>query len=206
MINKTNKVSANNAWANNKLLFSILCASMLALSACNYDTRASGRSGSYQEDYAENPIHKDFLQYKPALITSNKIIDLMKAGDAKSIAENYVLEEIQPLLTEKQIAEVIAKAEAKYGKIVSYKPMQWAFEPKVENGKRDKSEFNRIVAEKYGDKKANKKIPILFSVKIVQHEKALVNCWFQFPSDGKYDKLLGIFYKQKKGTRNTGQL
>lgn len=210
----TNKVSANKPVSNRlsgvkqlnkKQLFSILCASSLVLSACNYDTRSSGRSGSYQEDYKENPIRKDFLQYKPALTTSNKIIDLMKAGDAKSIAEDYVLEEIKPLLTEKQIAEVMTKAEEKYGKIVSYKPMQWGFEPKVENGKRDKSEFNKIIAEKYGDKKANKKIPILFSVKIVQHEKALVNYWFQFPADGKYDKLLGIFYKQKKGTRNIGQ-
>lgn len=184
---------------------SCLLVISLMLGACNYDTRSAGRSGSYQDDYKENAINEDFVQYENALTTSNEILELMKTGDAKKIADDYVLEEIKPLLTEAQIAEVIKKAEAKYGKVVSYKPMQWGFEPRVENGKRDKSEFNRIIAEKYGNKKASHKIPILFSVKIVQHEKGLVNYWFQFPSDGEYKKILGIFYKEKKGTRNIGQ-
>lgn len=178
----------------------------LCLTACNFDTRSSGRSGSYQDDYKENAIRDDFMVYKPALETSNKILELMKAGDAKTIADDYVLEELKPLLTEQDIEKVIKKAESKYGKIVSYKPMQWGFEPKVENGKRSKTEFNKILAEKYGEgKKAAKKIPIVFSVKIVQHEKALVNYWFQFPDDMEYNKLLGIFYKERKGTRNIGQ-
>ncbi len=182
----------------------IMCASLLLVS-CNFDTRASGRSGTYQDDYLENPIDEDFIEYKNALTVSNKIIELMKKGDSQAIADNYVLEELKPLLGKKEVEEVIKKAEAKYGKIVEYKPMQWGFEPRVENGKRDKSEFNKIIAEKYGNKKAGKKIPILFSVKIVKHEKAMVNYWFQFPADGKYDKVLGIFYREKKGTRNIGQ-
>lgn len=189
----------------NKSVVALLVAFSLVLSACNYDTRASGRSGTYQDDYLENPIGDDFVQYENALTTSNEVLDLMIAGDSKTIANDYVLEELKPLLTEQEIADVIAKAESQYGKIVGYKPMQWGFEPRVENGKRDKSEFNRIVAEKYGDKQANKKIPILFSVKIVEHENALVNYWFQFPSDGEYNKLLGIFYKEKEGVRNVGQ-
>lgn len=183
----------------------LLFATVAVLSACNYDTRDSGRSGTYQDDNLENPLLEDFIQYKEALATSNRIIDLMQEGNAKAISENYVLEELQPLLTEKDIAAVIANAKHKYGRIVSYKPMQWGFEPRVENGKRDKSEFNRVVAEKYGSKKAASNIPVLFSVKIVQHEHALVEYWFQFPADGEYKKLLGIFYKEKKGTRNIGQ-
>ncbi len=186
----------------------LLLASVLLIApmtACNYDTRASGRSGTYQDDYLENPINEDFVQYEQALTTSNEVLDLMIAHNGKKIADDYVLEEIKPLLGEKEINELIKKSEEKYGKVIGYKPMQWGFEPRVENGKRDKSEFNKIIAEKYGNKKANKKIPILFSVKIVEHEKAMVNYWFQFPSDGKYDKLLGIFYKEKKGTRNIGQ-
>ncbi len=182
----------------------IMCASLLLVS-CNYDTRSSGRSGTYQDDYLENPIDEEFIEYKNALTVSNKIIELMKKGDSQTIADNYVLEELKPLLGKKEVEEVIKKAEAKYGKIVEYKPMQWGFEPRVENGKRDKSEFNKIIAEKYGNKKAGKKIPILCSVKIVKHEKAMVNYWFQFPADGKYKKVLGIFYREKKGTRNVGQ-
>lgn len=189
----------------NKIWVLLVFVNALMLSACNYDTRSAGRSGSYQDDYKENPIREDFLEYKPALLTSNKILDLMKAGNTKKIANDYVLEEIKPLLTEQQLNDLLKKSEAKYGKIVSYKPMQWGFEPRVENGKRDKSEFNKILAQKYGDKKAAKKIPILFSVKIVQHEKALVNYWFQFPADGQYNKLLGVFYKKREGTRNIGQ-
>ncbi len=188
-----------------KKILSFAVLSAVTLTACNYDTRASGRSGTYQDDYLENPIDKEFVQYENALAVSNEILDLMKAGDSKKIADDYVLEELKLLLTEDQIDKMIKGAEAKYGKIVSYKPMQWGFEPRVENGKRDKSEFNKIIAEKYGNKKAAKKIPILFSVKIVEHEKGLVNYWFQFPSDGKYEKVLGIFYKEKKGTRNVGQ-
>ncbi len=191
-----------------KKLVAVVMVAILTLSgitACNYDTRSSGRSGTYQDDYLENPINEDFLQYENALMTSNQVLDLMIAKDAKKIADDYVLEEIKPLLTEADIAKVIKEAEAKYGKIVGYKPMQWGFEPRVENGKRDKTEFNKIIAEKYGDKKAGKKIPILFSVKIVEHENALVNYWFQFPADGEYTKLLGVFYKEKVGTRNVGQ-
>lgn len=175
------------------------------VTACNYDTRSSGRSGTYQDDYLENPINEDFLQYEQALVTSNQVLDLMIAKDAKTIADDYVLEEIKPLLTEEDVAKVLKDAEAKYGKIVGYKPMQWGFEPRVENGKRDKTEFNKIIAEKYGNKKSANKIPILFSVKIVEHENAMVNYWFQFPSDGEYTKLLGVFYKEKVGTRNVGQ-
>lgn len=185
----------------------VLLFTLITASACNYDTRESGRSGSYSDDYKENPINEDFLQYKNALTVSNKLIDLMKKHDHKTIADDYVLEEIQPLLTEKDIQSVIEKAEAKYGKIVSYKPMQWGFEPKVENGKRSKKAFNQALAKKYGDgKKAAKKIPILFSVKIVQHEKALVSYWFQFPDDGEFNKILGVFYKERTGTRNIGQI
>ncbi len=200
---KTSTVEPSTMKFSKLLLIGLVSA--LTLSACNYDTRASGRSGTYQDDYLENPINEEFIQYKNALTVSNEILDLMKAGDSKTIADNYVLEELKPLLTEEEINKVIVGAEKKYGKIVSYKPMQWGFEPRVENGKRDKSEFNKIIAEKYGNKKAGKKIPILFSVKIVEHEKGLVNYWFQFPSDGKYEKVLGIFYKEKKGTRNVGQ-
>lgn len=178
---------------------------LTSVTACNYDTRSSGRSGTYQDDYLENPINEDFMQYENALTVSNEILDLMMEDNAKAIADNYVLEELKPLLTEDDIQKVINNAEAKYGKIVSYKPMQWGFEPRVENGKRDTSEFNKIIAEKYGDKKASKKVPILFSVKIVQHENALVNYWFQFPADGEYNKILGVFYKEKTGTRNIGQ-
>lgn len=185
------------------LLVSLMMVS--TISACNYDTRSSGRSGTYQDDTLENPINEEFVEYENALTVSNQVLDLMIAKDSKSIANDYVLEELKPLLGEKEIADLMAKAESRYGKIVGYKPMQWGFEPRVENGKRDKSEFNRIIAEKYGDKKAAKKIPILFSVKVVEHENALVNYWFQFPADGEYNSLLGIFYKEKKGTRNVGQ-
>ncbi len=188
-----------------KRILLIGVVSVLTLSACNYDTRSSGRSGTYQEDYKENPINKEFVQYKNALTVSNEVVELMKKGDSKTIADDYVLEEIKPLLTDAEIQKVITSAEKKYGKIVGYKPMQWGFEPRIENGKRDKSEFNKLIAEKYGDKKAGRKIPILFSVKIVEHEKGLVNYWFQFPSDGKYKKLLGIFYKERKHVRNVGQ-
>lgn len=177
---------------------------MLSMTACNYDTRSAGRSGTYQDDYLENPINQEFLEYEHALVVSNEILDLMKTNDSSKIADKYVVEELKPLLTEKDVSRVIKSAEEKYGKIVSYKPMQWGFEPRVENGKGDKSEFNRIIAEKYGDKKAGKKIPILFSVKIVQHEKAQVSYWFQFPADGKYDKILGVFYKERQGVRNIG--
>ncbi len=188
-----------------KKLFLVGAVSVLTLSACNYDTRSSGRSGTYQEDYKENPINKEFVQYENALTVSNEIVELMKKGDSKKIADDYVLDELKPLLTEAEVQKVIAEAEKKYGKIIDYKPMQWGFEPRIENGKRDKSEFNKIIAEKYGDKKAAKKIPILFSVKIVEHEKGLVNYWFQFPSDGEYKKILGIFYKKREHVRNVGQ-
>lgn len=175
------------------------------LLSCNYDTRSSGRSGTYQDDYLENPINEDFVQYAPALKTSNTLIELMQSGKANIIADQYVLDELKPLLTAADIQDLIDKSTAEYGAIVHYKPMQWGFEPKTENGKRDKSEFNRLLAEKYGDKKAGNKIPILFSVKIVEHERGMVNYWFQFPADGKYQKILGIYYKERKGTRNVGQ-
>ena len=182
-----------------------LTAMTLVLSGCNYDTRASGRSGTYQDDYMESPIDEEFTAYRPALDASNDIITLMQAGDAKTIADNYVLDELKPLLTEADIQKVIDSSTEKFGSIVEYKPMQWGFEPRVENGKRDKSEFNKVLAEKYGDgKKAASKIPIVFSVKVVQHENATVNYWLQFPDDGEYNKILGIYYKEHLAPRNVG--
>lgn len=178
----------------------------LSLLACNGDTRDAGRSGTYQDDNLEAPILDKFKQYEPALVTSNKVLDLLKQKQYGKIVEEHVDDFMRPLLNIESIGTIMNTAEEKYGKIVSYKPMQWGFEPKTDHGKRDKSEINKKIAEKYGDKKAGKKVPIIFSVKIVKHEKATLNYWFQFPSDGKYDKLMGIFYKEKKGTRHIGQL
>lgn len=182
------------------LLFTLL------LLACNGDTRDAGRSGTYQDDNLEAPILDKFKPYEPALLTSNTVLDLLIKKQYEKIVDEHVDPIMRPLLNAESIEKVMQTAEEKYGKIVSYKPMQWGFEPKTDHGKRDKSDINQKIAEKYGDKKAGKRIPILFSVKIVEHEKATLNYWFQFPSDGKYEKLMGIFYKEKKGTRHIGQL
>ena len=102
----------------------VLTAMTLVLSGCNYDTRASGRSGTYQDDYMESPIDEEFTAYRPALDASNEIIALMQTGDANHCRQLCV-DELKPLLTEADIQKVIDSSTEKFGPIVEYKPMQW---------------------------------------------------------------------------------
>lgn len=61
--------------------------------------------------------------------------------------------------------------------------MQWGFVPAEENG-----------------------MDLLFSYKIIEHEKGTLNYAFVFEDDGEYKKLVGVIIKPRNGPRKPNEL
>jgi len=116
-----------------------------------------------------------------ALETSNSILELIKAGKLTEINANFVAEKSKSQLTEKNLNKVFSEAYKNIGKIKNYTKMQWGFLLK------------QIEGQNY-----------LYSVKIVEHEKASMNYFFTFDGGGDYKKLVGLSIRIRKGVRSAG--
>lgn len=166
----------------------LLWLPLICLWACKdaVDTfETSVRSGTITNDFVEEPLTEKAQQYQQALSVSNRFLALWQQRDFAAIEREL----IHPSQVETQalsaarLAEIYQNVEKEYGKMLLYKPQQWAFEPK-----RAKRQY------------------FLFSIKIVQHEKATLNYLFEFLLDEKYEKLIGFYVRPKPTLRAPGQI
>ena len=102
------------------------------------------------------------------------------ASRSGTLDDDYVEE---PISGEAKFIGMIKQIESHVGPIKQYKPMQWRFVPGSDSG------------EKF-----------LSSVKIVEHEKAMLRYVFVFADDGKYSRLVGFHAKPRTGVAPPGQL
>ncbi len=109
---------------------------------------------------------------------SNSILDLLVENKADQITPKFVEDSMKKSISPEAIQNINAQLKKIAGPIKVYKKMQWGFGPKKVNGK-----------------------DLLYSIKIVEHEKKTFNYFFVFFDDGKYEKIVGIYTKEKTGTR-----
>ncbi len=175
---------------NKTVLLTLLSATLL-LSACKENEgtfQNSMRSGTISHDFVEEPLTKKAKKFEQALKTSNQFLDLWAKKDFQTIHDTLIdpnlrNEKKEEILTVAKLADIHKNVEETFGPMVGYKEMQWAFEPK----KKKRQYF-------------------LFSIKIVQHEKAQLNYLFQYLLDGDFKKLIGVYVRPKPTLRAPGQI
>jgi hypothetical protein len=163
---------------------SVTCLFLLALVAgCDGGVVIANRSGTVNDDYVEEPISNRSKRYENALLVSNAVIDKLRSAEYHAIHQEFFDPQFQATLDEPKFIAMMKQVELHLGPIKRYKPMQWGFVPRQEAGKN-----------------------ILYSTKIVEHEKGMMNYFFVFTDDGKYQKLAGIHARVRTGTTLPGQL
>lgn len=141
------------------------------------------RSGTTANEDIEAPLSEKAEQYRHALEVSNQFLQLWQKQDFQTIYDELVDPEVQDKLSVEKMAEIYQNVEQTFGEFVSFKPKQWAFEPK----------------------KAKRQY-FLFSIKTVEHKEAKLNYLFQFTLDGEYKKLAGVYVRERPKFRAPGQI
>jgi len=132
-------------------------------------------AGPVPPEYAEAPLKDEVKPFENALRVSNAILDLIEKGDTNAIYEQYLDPRLKQKATAEQFSKPLHVTLDKFGKLAAYKPMQWGFAQNTEGG-----------------------MKLLYSTKIVAHERGWMIYQFQFEDDGVYAKLVGIAVQERK--------
>jgi len=159
----------------------LIATVLLFLSACEISLDVGNRSGTIKDDYIEEPLSKNSIKYEAAHQTSNEILNYLQTRNFEKIAQNHVSSEVKQQLNPKNLELLSEQAVHATGKIKNYKKMQWGFVPKEVEGSE-----------------------LLYSIKVVEHEKVKLNYFFVFKKDSDYKKVVGIYIKHIAGARPPG--
>lgn len=163
---------------------SLTSFALLALvHGCDSGVVIANRSGTVKDDYVEEPISDRSKRYENALQVSNVLLNKLRSAEYHAIYLDFFDSRLKAILDEPKFIAMMKQVEADFGPIKRYKPMQWGFVPRKENGEN-----------------------ILYSVKIVEHEKRMMKYFFVFADDGKYQKLIGFHAKPRAGVSAPGEL
>ena len=167
-----------------RLIASIMSvALLLSSSGCDSEVVIANRSGTVNDDYVEEPISERSRKYENALLVSNAVLDKVRGAEYQTIYRELFDPRLKSILDEPKFSGMMKQIETHFGPIKRYKPMQWGFVPRKEGGEN-----------------------LVYSVKIVEHEKGMMRYLFVFADDGKYQKLLGFHAKPRTGVTAPGQL
>ena len=151
-----------------KSLLVSLLAAVLVGCGVTVDGNVSASSGSMHDQYMEEPIVTGFKQYKPALMLSNKLIELIQKGDYTAVYHEYSSDELKGLVDQASFEKMMESISANAGQIEEFKPMQWYFQKRGVGGR-----------------------TLLSSTKIVKHKGLMVSYVFTFNQE-QYDKIVGF--------------
>lgn len=155
---------------------------MITLPGCDFSGSISTRSGTLEDDYIEEPLATSVEQYRTALLTSNNILHLMSQGKFNDIHRIYFSELMKSQMTRAQFRDFMQQIRNSAGPPLRYKEMQWNFFSGSDQG-----------------------IDLLYSVKIVEHERDKVKYLFIFDKDRPYINLVGFAAKEYQGVSPPGQ-
>jgi predicted DNA binding CopG/RHH family protein len=164
-----------------KNLISLILLTIL-LVGCDASIKIDNRSGTTDDDNIEEPLSRLSLKYKNALETSNAIIELIKDKKFEKVASDYFSNDAKINLRVEDLKKSFTQTTSAVGSIKRYKQMQWGFLSKP------------IEKQSY-----------IYSIKIVEHEKASLNYYFVFVKDSTYTKIVGLSVKIRKRVRPVGQ-
>ena len=132
-------------------------------------------------DYVEEPLGKLSERFENALNVSNTLIEKMKADDIDSIYKDLFSEDLRRKVSLEDFRGLINKIMTAKGKVVRYRKMQWGFTSTIEEG-----------------------VNFIGSTKIVEHQKGMIKYLFVFHNDGKYDRIEGFHFNERKGVSPPG--
>ena len=166
-------------------LFIMLSFTLIAGCELDFNLQSNSgiRSGNLDNDYIEQPLSKNVNKYKQALNTSNEIIDLIQVRDYGQVYDRYLDASAKQRIDKTVFMKVMSDNEENWGAVVKYKPMQWGFYPRTEDGD-----------------------DLLHSVKIVEQSKDMMKYIFTFKDDDQYQKVIGFMYRIKDGVALPGQI
>lgn len=121
-------------------------------------------------------------KYERALEVSNAIVRRMSAKEYEAIYDDYFLPELRSIVPKNEFMNSMRRFDSDFGPIVDYKPDQWGFTVRKENGRK-----------------------VLYSTKIVRREKGFVKYHFVF-QPGSYENLSGFYFKERTAVAAPGQL
>ncbi len=146
------------------LAVAVICCTMLT--ACEFSYWTNSSSGG--NDYFEEPLSGMSEKYDLALQTSNRFVRGIKESQINEICETFTdaLKEANSLEDTRASYDQITNLA---GGVSEFLPQQWAFMTGIEDG-----------------------VDVIYSAKIVIHEKGEYFYVFEFLDDGKYDKINGF--------------
>jgi hypothetical protein len=156
---------------------------LLVLAGCDVSFNSAIRSGDLQNDYVEEPLSSLAKKYEKALEVSNRAVKSITEENYTHLHKYIFAENLQKEASIEALERGLKENIHKFGAIKEYKEMQWKFIPRE---------------EEIGD--------ILYSVKIVKHEKTDVNYVFMFENNGKYHRIIGLHTVKKDGVSPPGQI
>ena len=155
-------------------LFLILLSGFF-VSGCEFDSHISVNSSEGDNDYFEEPLTARSEKFSPALEISNKFIDLFSSGQLDE-ARGLFDEEFSQTVSPEDLRSIRQQVLDGFGPMTEYLPMQWGFSTLTEDGEK-----------------------VVYSTKIVVHEKAAAFYIFAFADDEKYDRIYGLNVRRRNG-------
>lgn len=139
------------------IFFLLIMFLFISISFSQFQTDFSISSGTIENIDIEEPIPEGFEAYTATLELCNEIVDLLVLHDYESVYNNYFTPEIRKNMSLQQFLTAWKKLTVQYGRITSYKKMQWQFTTGKQNG-----------------------ADYFFSIKILHFEKGIFNLVFIF--------------------------
>ena len=162
------------------VLFALL---LTCVTGCDVNFNAAVRSGDLNNDYIEEPLSTFSKKYENALKISNLAVKSIKEKDYSFLYNTIFSEELRSQITLEELEKGIESSLLNFGEIKEYKEIQWSFIPRDED---------------IGS--------VVYSVKIVKHEKTDVSYVFMFKNDGEFKNIIAIHSQVKKGVSPPGQV
>ena len=158
-----------------------MTALFMSLTACEQSVSISNRSGSLSDDYVAEPLSERSKKYENALNVSNEIIKKVIEKDFTAIYEMHFDAELKSQMTKEQFIQAMNQLINSFGSATKYKELQWGFFSRNSEGRN-----------------------LIFSKKIVEHEKSMVKYLFAFKEDGKYMNIVGFNAHERTGVTPPG--
>ena len=157
-----------------------LAALAAVFMSCEPNMTVTNNSSEGQNDYFEEPLSEYSERFEVALNSSNELVQLLFDRDYSTFAA-LAAEPLRAQVDDAKIKELMESIIVQLGPPIEYKPMQWAFTTRSENGR-----------------------DVVYSTKIVVHEKTQAYYYFKFDVDGDQKKYELFHISGRRGTERIG--
>ena len=166
--------------SNSRKLSFLICSVSAILMSCEPKMTMTNNSSHGENDYFEEPLSDVSKKFAVALESSNGFVELLIDGDYSALTARAA-EPLSTQINEERIKEVVEATFAELGPPLEYKPMQWSFTTRTESGR-----------------------DVVYSTKIVVHEKTQAYYHFRFDANGDQKKYELFHISGRRGSERIG--